>query len=215
MKYQVFLDRISTNKDRLMASLLASFCCIVVFVKFWRFDRPLNFGLIIFGTFYAFLILFLVFYVFFTIVHVIRTKIETKIISEWNFRKDIRLWCFGSLVWAIGVFLFVLLFDPYDGCMYSDDQFKVILFMLIPPLFVGSAKYIYDKYVKYGVTEGVGTVVQDGVAEDVDTVVQECKIIIDCPVCKKKMRIPNNLSINVTCPFCDYVFQVKNGKITG
>ncbi len=107
------------------------------------------------------LLLFLVLYLSFSIVHVIKAKI----IPEWNFRKDIRLWCFGSLLWVAGVYLFVSLFDPFDGYMNNK-----ILFMFSPPLFAGLAKCIYDKYIKYGIIKTE------------DSVVQECKIIIDCPV---------------------------------
>lgn len=75
-----------------------------------------------------------------------------KIIPNWKTRKDIRLWCFGSIYWLIGVFLFVAIFDPYNngswGYMNDDEWLHMFLVMLVPPIFIGSAKYVYEKHIK-------------------------------------------------------------------
>lgn len=68
----------------------------------------------------------------------------------WHNRKDLRLLCFGSLYWAIGVFLYVAIFDPYhDGSWkYMDDWGHMFSIMIAPPFFIISAILIYQKYIK-------------------------------------------------------------------
>jgi hypothetical protein len=75
-----------------------------------------------------------------------------KIIPNWKARKDIRLWCFCSFFWIAGVFLFVAVLDPYNNgswsSMRNDEWMHMYLIMLVPPAFAGSAKYVYEKFIK-------------------------------------------------------------------
>lgn len=75
------------------------------------------------------------------------------IAKDWNTRKDLRLWSFGSAVWIAGVLLFVIVIGPYSNnsrrdYMNADEFAQMLMIMLFPPLFLGLAKYVYDKYIK-------------------------------------------------------------------
>jgi hypothetical protein len=87
-------------------------------------------------------------FIAFTLLHLAITKIS----KYWSVRKDLRLWVFGSGFWMVGVFLYVLIVDPYNKgswkYMDDDEYFHMFLVMLIPPLFVGAAKHVYEKYIK-------------------------------------------------------------------
>jgi len=95
---------------------------------------------------FVFLVSSIIAYCFYLLLHLA----VTRIIPNWHKRKDLRFWSFGSLYWAIGVFLYVALFDPYnDGSWkYMDDWGHMFFTMIAPPIFIGSAIYIYQKYIK-------------------------------------------------------------------
>lgn len=69
----------------------------------------------------------------------------------WNTRKDLRLWVFGSAVWIVGVLLYVIMIGPYSNSrrnyMNADEFLHMFMVMLLPPLFVGTARYVYEKYI--------------------------------------------------------------------
>jgi len=62
--------------------------------------------------------------------------------------KMIRLWCFGSVCWMVGIFVIVLFFDPYGSRMDDDEVIHMYMVMLIPPLLIGLAQYVYKKYIR-------------------------------------------------------------------
>ena len=66
--------------------------------------------------------------------------------------KEFRLWCFGSTAWAIAVLLFVIGLDPFNNgswdYMNDDEYFQLFFWIFVPPLFIGIAKYSYDKWIK-------------------------------------------------------------------
>lgn len=78
--------------------------------------------------------------------------IFSKIVRNWKSRKDIRLWCFCSLLWIVGFMAFAALFDPFDygGWSYMRDEeiLHIVMVMFVPPTFFSSAYYFYGKYVK-------------------------------------------------------------------
>jgi hypothetical protein len=75
-----------------------------------------------------------------------------KVSKSFSHRKDVRLWVFGSGYWIVGVLLYVIIADPYNNGSWSymdrDEYFQMFLVMLAPPLFIGSAKHIYENYIK-------------------------------------------------------------------
>ena len=69
-------------------------------------------------------------------------------INWWGSKsKEFRLWGFYSVVWVLAVLVYIIAFDPY-GRMYGDDYFHMIFIMLSPPLFVGIAKLVYNRWIK-------------------------------------------------------------------
>lgn len=66
--------------------------------------------------------------------------------------KEFRLWCFGSTAWATAVLLFVVGLDPFNNgswdYMDDDEYFQMFFWMLVPPLFIGIARYSYEKWIK-------------------------------------------------------------------
>ena len=91
-------------------------------------------------------------FVVFTLLHWVLRWGITKVSKYWSVRRDLRLWVFVSGFWVIGVFLYVIIMDPYNShvwkYMHDDDYFHMFSVMLIPPLFIGSATHVYEKYVK-------------------------------------------------------------------
>ncbi|OOY36782.1 hypothetical protein BOV89_10660 [Solemya velum gill symbiont] len=75
------------------------------------------------------------------------------VLKYWGVRKDLRLWFFGSGVWIVGVLLYVVIIDPYGierNLEYLDDENYVQIFLVMfpLPLFLGTAMYIHEKYIK-------------------------------------------------------------------
>lgn len=71
---------------------------------------------------------------------------------RWRSRsKAFRVWVFISIFWAIGVFLFVWLFDPYNlgSLSYMDhEEFAhMVSSIVIPPLFFGGLWFGYRRFV--------------------------------------------------------------------
>lgn len=74
---------------------------------------------------------------------------ENQTTNWWRRRsKGFRLWCFSSFTWAAAVFLLVLAIEPYGSYMEDEEYFNMLLIMFMPPLFIGAAKYAYEKWVK-------------------------------------------------------------------
>ncbi len=86
-------------------------------------------------------------FIAFTLLHLAIIKVS----KYWSVRKDLRLWVFGSGFWVIGVFLYVVIVDPYANgslkYMDDDEYIHVFFVMFIPPLFIGAAKHVYEKYI--------------------------------------------------------------------
>jgi len=148
LKYPKFLKHLSTVKGRLLYSflpfallLLASFADKGTRL-FSKIQRDMDGFIAIAIAWYAGA------FIVFTLMHWAITKIS----KYWSVRKDLRLWVFGSGFWMVGVFLYVLIVDPYyNGSwkyMDDDEYLHMFLVMLIPPLFIGAAKHIYEKYIK-------------------------------------------------------------------
>lgn len=147
-KYPRFLKHLSTIKGRLLYSFLPFILLLLALFAdkgtrlFSQIQRDLD----------GFVAIAIAWYVgsfiAFTLLHLAITKVS----KYWSVRKDLRLWVFGSGFWIIGVFLYVAIIDPYNNgswkYMDDDEYFHMFLVMLIPPLFIGVAKHVYEKYIK-------------------------------------------------------------------
>lgn len=148
LKYPKYLMHLSTIKGRLLYSFLPFALLLLALFA----DKGIRLFSEIQRDFDGFVAVAITWYVgafiAFTLLHLAITKIS----KYWSVRKDLRLWVFGSGFWIVGVFLYVLIIDPYDNgswkYMDDDEYFHMFLVMLIPPFFVGAAKHIYEKYIK-------------------------------------------------------------------
>jgi hypothetical protein len=64
---------------------------------------------------------------------------------------DFRRWIFGAVTWVVLVFLFVVMFDPFNNGSWSymdDDDYSKMYFTMSIPWLAGGIKYLYDKFVK-------------------------------------------------------------------
>lgn len=70
--------------------------------------------------------------------------------SGWwrNRSKSFRVWVFASALWVVGVVLCVIAFEPYGYLIDNYDTFNMLFVMLVPPVFVGVSKYVYDRWVR-------------------------------------------------------------------
>jgi hypothetical protein len=67
---------------------------------------------------------------------------------NWKKNKEVRQWVFAFVLWAIAVPIY-LKFTEYYGYNASDDELLFTFsMMLIPPIFLGSARYIYVKFIQ-------------------------------------------------------------------
>ena len=146
--YPILLKHLSSTKGRLAYSFLPFLLLLLALFAdqgtdlFSRIQLDLN----------GFVAIAFAWYVgsfaIFTFLHWVITKVS----KYWSVRKDLRLWAFGSVFWITGVFLYVIIIDPYNNSSWSymdyNEYLQMFLVMLVPPLFVGSAKYVYEKYVK-------------------------------------------------------------------
>lgn len=143
-KYPRFLKHLSTTKGRLAYSPLPFLLLLMaLFVDkgtrlFDQIQRDLD----------GFLAIAIAWYVgsfaVFTLLHWIITKVA----KYWGVRKDLRIGVFGAGFWIISVLIYVIIMEPYGGRMYGDEYFHMFLVMLAPPLLFGTAKYVYEKYIK-------------------------------------------------------------------
>lgn len=149
--YPKFLCHLQTKKGRIFYAMLST---LLIFLSFNGIDESFE---LIHRYFFALIVVFLtgsfVAFGFLTIVDLFINKFISNwqnIKDLWHNRKDLRLLCFGSLYWAIGVFLYVAIFDPYhDGSWkYMDDWGHMFSIMIAPPFFIISAIFIYLKYIK-------------------------------------------------------------------
>lgn len=143
--YPRYLRHLQTVKGRIFyAPLPFIIFCLIISIT----SGPQNIIKNLVPTFILAIIFSILAFLFYSIIN----RIILKIIPNWSRRKDIRLFCFGSLYWAIGVLLYVTLLDPYNNgsWQYMDDEEWTHMFLTIlsPPIFLGSAMYIYDKYIK-------------------------------------------------------------------
>ena len=81
-----------------------------------------------------------------------RRRIAASFSRKWRGKSEaFRAWAFGSISWAVGMFLFVWLFDPYytDGwAEYLPDFLHLLGVMILPPLFLGAVWFGYKRFVK-------------------------------------------------------------------
>ena len=87
-----------------------------------------------------------------------RHRIAATFSNLWHRRsKEFRAWVFGSVSWAAGTFLFVLLAEPYGvpiSRMNIDEEILHMFgVMLIPPLFLGAVWFGYKRFVDIEATE--------------------------------------------------------------
>jgi len=147
-KHPRFLKHLSTIKGRLAYSFLPFLLLLLALFAdkgtrlFSKIQRDLD----------GFLAFAIAWYVGSFIVFTLLYWSITKVSKYWSVRKNLRLWFFGSGFWVVGVLLYVIIIDPYNNgswrYMDDDEYFHMFLVMLIPPLFVGSAKHVYEKYIK-------------------------------------------------------------------
>lgn len=147
-KYPYFIKHLSTTKGRLIYSFLPFL--LLLFGSyidngsrlFSQIQRDLDdfFTIAIawyIGSFAAF-----------TFLHWVIVKVA----RYWGVRKDLRLLVFGSGVWVLSVLLYVIIVDPYNNgswkYMNADEYFHMFLVMLVPPIFIATAKHIYEKHIK-------------------------------------------------------------------
>lgn len=104
--YLEFLKHIGTKIGRLLYSLVPFF----LFVLLVFLNNPSRFIRVISRELGDFVIVG----VLTTIASYVVLSVVIKIIPNWVSRKDIRMWCFASLYWVVGVFFFVIMFDPYN-----------------------------------------------------------------------------------------------------
>lgn len=90
-----------------------------------------------------------------TMLYMFRRKIVANFSPRWRGRsKEFRTWVFASVCWAIAVFFYVFLADPYAESFSNDemtiDQIILHIFgmMIIPPLFFGGAWFGYKRFVE-------------------------------------------------------------------
>jgi hypothetical protein len=143
-----FLKHLSTIKGRLTYSFLPFLLLLLALFAdkgtrlFSNIQRDLD----------GFLAIAIAWYVGSFIVFTLLYWGITKVSKYWSVRKDLRLWVFGSGFWIVGVFLYVIIVDPYNNgswrYMDDDEYFHMFFVMLIPPIFIGSAKHVYEKYIK-------------------------------------------------------------------
>lgn len=66
--------------------------------------------------------------------------------------KSDRQWLFGGVVWAVGVLLYTIGFDPFDRggwwSMNSDNHLTLLFAMFVPPVFAWLANKAYIKFVQ-------------------------------------------------------------------
>lgn len=70
-------------------------------------------------------------------------------IADWWFGRSrgLRTWVLGSIAWAGGTAIFVLLADPYNAgtlemVYWDEDRNHMILVMALPPAFLGALWYV-------------------------------------------------------------------------
>jgi len=79
---------------------------------------------------------------------ILKNKTNAGNVNWWGSKsKEFRLWVFYSVVWMIAVLFYVIAFDPY-GRMYEDDYLHMIFIMLSPPLLIGIARLVYNRWIK-------------------------------------------------------------------
>lgn len=147
-KYPKFLKHLSTVKGRLLYSFLPFALILLALFA----DKGTRLFSDIQRDFGGFIAIALAWYVGALIAFTLTHWTITKITKYWSIRKDLRLWVFGSVFWIVGVFLYVLIIDPYNNGSWKymdvDEYFHMFLVMLIPPLFIGAARHVYEKHIK-------------------------------------------------------------------
>lgn len=62
-----------------------------------------------------------------------------------------RIWVFSSSIWIVLVFLFVLIFDPFNNGEWrymNGDEYTKMFFVMAIPILAGGLTYLYEKLVK-------------------------------------------------------------------
>ena len=78
-------------------------------------------------------------------------KLKADRLGWWRTKSKLfRLWAFGSILWLILVFLFILVFNPFGRYLGNLDEEEILqmVFVMVIPIAAGGIKYIYDKHVK-------------------------------------------------------------------
>ena len=75
-----------------------------------------------------------------------------RIVLNWGGNYMVRLWVFGVIVWMLGSLSLMWIVNYYEYnsviSMIEDSYPYISLIMFFPPLFVGSALFVYNKYIK-------------------------------------------------------------------
>jgi len=63
--------------------------------------------------------------------------------------KALRVWIFGSMFWAIGTLIFMVLIDPNVSWSYmgANEISHLLSVMIAPPLFIGAAWFCYKRFI--------------------------------------------------------------------
>jgi len=71
------------------------------------------------------------------------------IIDNWRDSFLVRAFSFGTMFWGLGVFLSVVILDPFDYGNMGDDEFiHMFSIMFAPPVFIATATYVYRRYIR-------------------------------------------------------------------
>jgi hypothetical protein len=62
--------------------------------------------------------------------------------------KKMRFGIFVSVVWAVGAALVIVLFEFYGGRIRGDEWIHFWMVLILPPLFLNTSWFVYEKYVK-------------------------------------------------------------------
>ena len=121
-------------------------------------------------------------------------------------------------VGAVALFLIFIFDKPKWDFLFSAGYFLIVFFLLYKGCTTGCNKEDdiqsssgYDDYDDYW--EGRAEVGDD--KEDISSppMPKETMVIVPCPGCEQKLRIPQNKTIVATCPKCRIKFRYPNNSI--
>lgn len=146
--YPKFLLHLTTAKGRFLYSFLP-FLLLLFVLYLDEGSNPFN---QIQQDADSFVVIAIAWYIGSYIVFTFLNWVITKVAKHWSSRKDLRLWVFGSCIWVIGVLMYVVIIDPYDNRswahMNDDEYIHMFLVMVVPPVFFGATRHLYEKYIK-------------------------------------------------------------------